>query len=552
MMLSQCLLEHRSFKLDHYSIPRLQPVMRADYVQNGEIYQIEQVGPHLYYFFPPGSSILSVPFVLLANVFGSSTINPDQTFSLDGETKIEALLAAFLMAVLAAIFFCTARLLLPIHYSLLVTLGGAVGTQIFSTASRAMFTDTWAVLLLSVVGFCLLAAETARTRLRPVLLATLLAWAYVVYPSYVVHVAGISLYLVFVFDRRQLLAYAVTGIGWAVALVGYSWYNFGQLLPNYFRPGRLTFRQFWTALPGNLISPSRGFLVFVPTVIFIAYLLVRFRRQLKHRRLAFLAIAATAAQLIVISGFDHWWGGHSYGPRLMTSSVPWLVLLSTLGLDAMLTSQKVPRFELIAASLAGLFLLTASIFINERGANARETATWNMLPENVDLHPERIWDWRQPQFLAGLLAPPFPPNVPLLENKIDFTASESEKYLWYGWSIAERESRWTGATHATIIFSVADTKSLNLKIRMAPFVAPGRLDQQRLIIRLNGQTLFSELLRAQELTDYTVSLPARYLNTRNVLDFEIPGAVSPASLGLNKDERQIGIRVASIAIEPAQ
>ena len=533
MMLSQCLIDHHSFQLDHYAVPRLPALQRGDYVQNGDIYQIEQVGPHLYYFFPPGSSILSTPFVLLANAFGTSAVKPDNSFNLPGETKIESLLAAFLMAALAAIFFYMARLLLPVSYSLLVTLGGALGTQIWSTASRAMFTDTWAVLLLSIVVFSVLAYETKGTRLRPVLLASLLAWSYFVYPSYAVHVAAISLYLLFIFKRRQLITYVSTGIGWASGFVIYSWHNFGQLLPNYFRPGRLLFGKFWTALPGNLISPSRGLLIFVPAVMFVAYLLIRFRRQLPNKRLVVLAIAAMVSHLIVISGFDHWWGGHSYGPRLMTAFVPWLVLLSILGLSAMLKSRMagtgVARFERLATSAIGIVLLAAGIFIHARGALSPATSIWNSLPENVDLNPERIWDWRQPQFLAGLIPPPFPPNVPLLEKNtsIDFTTRDAEKYLWYGWSIAEPESRWTNATHATIFFSLDEIAPLTLQLKMAPFLVPGKLSKQRVTVRLNGRTLATLPLKNSELADYSLSLPADSLRARNVLDFQVLGSFMP-------------------------
>jgi len=555
MMVSQCLLEHRSFQLDHYAVPRLPALVREDYVQNGDIYQIEQVGPHLYYFFPPGSSILSTPFVLLAKAFGISTVNPDNSFNLAGETKIESLLAAFLMAVLAAIFFYLARLLLPLVSSLLVTLGGALGTQIWSTASRAMFTDTWAVLLLSLVVFSLLAHETKQTRLRPMLLASLLAWSYLVYPSYAVHVLAISLYLLFMLSWRQLILYVLTGVGWAASLIMYSWHNFGQLLPNYFRPGRLSFGKFWTALPGNLISPSRGFLVFVPAAIFVAYLLVRFRRQVPHLRLLVLAISALLSQLIVISGFDHWWGGHSYGPRLMTGFVPWLVLLATLGLSALLKSQANPpgigRFEIVVTRVVGLALLSASIFIHARGAISPATSIWNSLPENVDLKPERIWDWRQPQFLAGLIPPPFPPNLPLLDanSTIDFTTGEADKYLWYGWSIVEPEGRWTTVTHATMIFSLREIRPLRLRIRLAPFLVPGKLDEQKLTCRLNEKVLVTLSLRNSELADYELSLPAEQLRTKNILDFEVPGAAAPASFGIGPDHRQLGIRVAAIAVE---
>src|SRR5436190_5735025 len=550
MMLSQCLIQYRSFQLDHYAIPRLEALQRGDYVQNGDIYQIEQVGPHVYYFFPPGSSVLSAPFVLLANAFGISAVKPDKSFNLPGETKIESLLAAFLMAALSAIFFYTARLLLPIRYSLLVTLTGALGTQIWSTASRAMFTDTWAVLLLGLVIFCLLAHETRGTKLRPVLLGTLLAWAYFVYPSYAVHVAAISVYLLFVFNKRELIAYILTGVTWAAGLVLYSWHNFEKVLPSYFRPGRLLFGKFWTALPGNLISPSRGFLIFVPTAIFVGYLLIRFHRRLSNKRLVLLAVTAMTAQLIVISGFDHWWGGHSYGPRLMTAFGPWLVLLATLGLKAMREST-ISIGERVAMRALGLVLLAAGFFIHARGANAAATSVWNSLPENVDLKPERIWDWRQPQFLAGLIPPPFPPNVPLLESnaRIDFTTRDAEKYLWYGWSIAEPQSRWTSATHATMIFSLTEIRPLNLKITMAPFVVPGKLDEQRVTFKLNGWILTTLPLRNSELADYRLSLPVEYLHAKNILDFQILGATTPASLGIGLDQRQLGIRVASIEVE---
>jgi hypothetical protein len=554
MMLTQCLIEHRSFKLDHYAVPRLQPVVRGDYVQNGDIYQIEQIGPHLYYFFPPGSSVLSIPFVALGKLFGLSAVKPDGSFNLAGETKIELLLAALLMSVLAAVFFYTARLLLPVYPGILVTIGGALGTQIWSTASRAMFTDTWAVLLLGVVIYCLLANAARGTRLRPVLMASLLAWTYFVYPSYAVHIIAISLYLFSVLNKRQSIEYIATGMVWAAGLVAYSWYNFGALLPNYFRPGRLLFGKFWTALPGNLISPSRGFVIFVPAVIFIAYALIRYRRFVPHPRLAAAGIAAMLAQLITISGFDHWWGGHSYGPRLMTASVPWLVLLATLGLSAMRESKErlqLGRFEWIATSIIGLLLLAASIFINARGALSPATNIWNSLPENVDVKPERIWDWRQPQFLAGLIPPPFPPVVPLVESRtrIDFSSHEADKYLWYGWSIPEPQSRWSSGANATMIFALNANKPQKLNLRMAAFIVPEKLDEQRVTIRLNGGTLTTLSLRSAELADYSLSLPSNDLRARNVLEFHIPSAATPASLGVSEDQRQLGIRVALVEFE---
>jgi len=40
------------------------------------------------------------------------------------------------------------------------------------------------------------------------------------------------------------------------------------------------------------------------------------------------------------------------------------------------------------------------VAINARGAADSATARWNITPVNVDEHPERLWDWEHPQFLA--------------------------------------------------------------------------------------------------------------------------------------------------------
>src|SRR5436190_23494129 len=139
MLLSQDLLEHRSFVLDHYAIPRHKPQFQYNTIMNGNIHQIEIQNNHFYYYFPPGTSVLSVPFVGVMKLFGISSANPDKTYNPESEITIEVTLAALLMAGLAAIIFLTARLVLPLSSSVIITLGAAFGTQMWSTASRAMW-----------------------------------------------------------------------------------------------------------------------------------------------------------------------------------------------------------------------------------------------------------------------------------------------------------------------------------------------------------------------------------------------------------------------------
>jgi hypothetical protein len=412
MLVSQSLIDHGSFQLDAYALPRYEPVWHGYYYKNGPVYQLEIARGHIYYHLPPGSSILSAPFVAVLNVFGVSAARPDGTYDPQGEVKIEAGLAALLMAALAVIFFYTARLLLPLWWSVVVALGGALGTQVYSTASRALWSETWGILLLGIVIYLLLRNELGKREFNPILLATLLSWMYFVRATFSVHIFAITIYLL-IFHRRLFLRYTITGAAWLAGFVLYSWLNFGQLLPNYYRASRLQFDVFWEALAGNLVSPARGLLVYVPVLFFVAFMLARYRRHLAHQRLAWLSLAIIIGQLVVVSSFNHWWGGHSFGPRFTTGLVPWFVLLGILGTSAMLKWREergatASRAGWRAQLACGVLLLLMSAFINTRGATSHATWLWNMRPLEIDQHPERLWDWSQPQFLAGIMPRPQP------------------------------------------------------------------------------------------------------------------------------------------------
>jgi hypothetical protein len=416
MLLSQSLLSHRSFTLDDYALPRYEPVWHGYYFKNGPVYQLEITRGHLYYHLPPGSSILSAPFVAVFNLLGISAANTDGTYDHRGEVVIESALAALLMALLSVIFFYTARLLLSVKWSVVIAFGGALGTQVYSTASRALWSETWGILLLGIVIFLLLRSETSKGRFNPVLLATLLSWMYFVRPTFSVHIIAITVYL-FIYHRRLILSYVMTGATWLGLFLLYSWSHFGQLLPNYYRASRLQFDTFWEALAGNLISPSRGLLIYVPSLFFVAYLLARYRRHLVHQQLVLLSLAIIAGHLVVVSSFSHWWGGHSFGPRFTTGLVPWFVLLGILGLKAMLirheqAAQSSTRTGWRVQLACGALLLLMSAFINTRGAASHATWLWNMRPLEIDQHPERLWDWSQPQFLAGILPTPQAKETP--------------------------------------------------------------------------------------------------------------------------------------------
>ncbi len=538
MLASQSLLEHHTFVLDQYAIPRSS-------IKEGDIYQVELVNDHIYYVFPIGSSVLSVPYVAILKKLGISPSNPDGSYNPRGESIIQTSLAAILMAALAAIFFYTSRLLLPPGWSIVVAFGGALGTQVWSTASRGLWSHTWEILLLGIVVYLVLAAETGGRRMNPVVMASLLAWSYFARPSSSVFIVALSLYI-FLYHREIFFRYALTGAAWFAGFIAYSWHNFRRVLPLYYLM-RSLYRDYWSSFANNLVGPSRGLLIYVPVLLFVAYLLVRYWKYVELPRLVWLALAVVLVHLIVAAWY---WAGHSYGPRYTTDLVPWFVLLAVLGLQAMLRWRAIHRAQLTVLNwnvtlVIGAVLLAMSVFANARGAVSLDTWRWNVLPVSVDKAHGRLWDWSDPQFLAGLLPPPPPHNFPLVKGKtkIDFTDPEADKYLWYGWSGPERQFRWTDGHEAAIIFALAEIKDLALEIKLGPFLAPGKLDEQQLEISLNGRAVKRLALKESAAAVYILVLPKEALGEKNILRLRMPDAASPRSMGVSEDGRRLGVRV---------
>lgn len=398
MFLSETLLRRGTFEIAPQSIPRLRPFAHPGIVGNGYPYQLEVVNGKLMYGYPLGSSILSLPFVALMNGVGVSTLTADGKYNEANEKFIEAALAALLMAALTVIFLRTALILLPLSWSIVLSLGGALSTQVWSTASRALWSHTWQIFILGVVAYLLLSEEESETRMGPVILATLAAWAYFVRPTSSIPIAAISVYVA-LYRRDRFIAYAITGTMWATAFLAFSRIVYGRPIPGYYVP-LLTPAHFWKALAADLVSPSRGLFVFVPGAAFVLFLIAYYWRTLPCWRLALLSLSIIVTHLVVISLNPGWWGGHSYGARLVTDILPWFFLLAVLGCRCLLDepSSALKRSLVVV----GLLTIFVGALMNGHGARSRQANDWVNQPSDIDQQPDRVWDWSNPQFLAAI------------------------------------------------------------------------------------------------------------------------------------------------------
>lgn len=555
MMVSQSLIENGTTRLDRYNIKKSEPFSKPGVVSSGYPYQIEVVQDKLHYYFPHGTSVLSAPFVAILNVFGLSAVNEGGAYDFRGEERIEIILAAFLISIAATIFYFTSRLSLNKPLSLAVALTGAFATPLLSTASRAMWAHTWLLVLLSSIIFLVWRSIRDKKSPNPILLATLVAWMYFVRPTSSISIIAVSM-LVLIYFRPIFITYCLIGLAWLAGFLFYSQYNFGTFLPSYYSAGRIGSETFLVALAGNMISPSRGLLIYSPFIFSTIVALIVFRRYVQKKSLVFISVATIVLHWIVVSGFPHWWGGHSYGPRFMTDVVPWVILIAIMAIQAVGVREKVndewaaSGLSSIRAHTTGVVILVAiSIFMHVRGAYSHDTSAWNSHPSNIDLHSERLWDWHYPQFLAGLLDPGPISDFPRFKSgePVYLNDSTAESYLVSGWSGAEPNFRWSEKNVARFGFKSSTGRPIAIALNLAPFVTASH-DKQRLRIEANNEFIAEFVLGEQALSEIRFVIPHSLVKDSNLISLHIPDAISPKVLKISEDGRNLGIAVYSITI----
>jgi hypothetical protein len=118
--------------------------------------------------------------------------------------------------------------------------------------------------------------------------------------------------------------------------------------------------------------------------------------------LGFVAVAAGVG-ILTVAQFAVWWGGHSFGPRLLTDVLPALVLGLVPVWDATWRSGLGRWLFLAAFVVSGLVQAVGAFYYP-----SLRPVEWNASPVDVDHAHERLWEWRDPQILRLLRNGPTP------------------------------------------------------------------------------------------------------------------------------------------------
>jgi hypothetical protein len=82
-----------------------------------------------------------------------------------------------------------------------------------------------------------------------------------------------------------------------------------------------------------------------------------------------------------------------------------------------------------------------------------------------------------------------------------------------------------------------------VRIHLAPFLAPGKINVQHVKIALNDRRLTELTISDPAPRDYAISLPRELLKERNVLKLEMPDAQSPQKAGAGSDPRPRALNI---------
>jgi hypothetical protein len=322
--------------------------------------------------YPILPGLLNVPIYAVAGALGVDLYDQRIRLSMISAALISALSVAFL-------FLALDHLVRRRSTAVLLAAAYAFGTCAWSVASRGMFQHGPSLLLQSIALWLLARGDRASAAWSGLFLGL----AVVNRPTNLLVAAPLAAIVCWKHRRRALAFCTLAAVPlllramYARAYWG-SPFSLAQADPF---PAVSNFGgNAARGLAGLLASPSRGLLVYSPIFLFVA-LAIRPAWRSRRQQPLFLALLAGAlAILLVTSKWTIWWGGHSYGYRLLIEMLPALILLLALAWENAVRDRPVWKAAFLAC-------LGWSVFLQAFGARHQPTG----FNQKLDEDPSVLW-----------------------------------------------------------------------------------------------------------------------------------------------------------------
>lgn len=341
---------------------------------------------HICSIFPPGMALLALPVFAPAVWAGVSPGDTATLFYLGhlAAAIAEAIATLLLMSLMARFVGGRPALLLALLY--------ALGTSVRTVASQALWQHAGVHLFLTLALWLVL-HEGPISLARELFAGLALGLAGVVRQTAVLAVVGLS-------GLRHFPLVALAAAAGLAPLLVYNAIAFGDAFEQGY--GAKPFdTQIATGLYGLLASPSRGLLVYEPYVAFAFLALgLAWRHEGQVARRFRILGLVWIASLGLYASYAEWWGGRVFGPRFLDDQAPILFAALAWGIGrAGILSARWQRVLFSVLALWSLVLFNAAALVYD--------LRWDTVPLNVNVHPERLLDWHDPQWLAVITSLPF-------------------------------------------------------------------------------------------------------------------------------------------------
>jgi hypothetical protein len=387
---------------------------------------VEAPNGHLTSVFPIGAALLTFPIFsgLYAVRIMRAGPPPILVPSFEDERHRDEKLAAAIIAA-AAVVMCyfAARSYATPFAAGIATFGFGFGGEMWTIGAQGLWQHGPVNLVLLSAVFATLSANVNPDRHVRTWLAVagLCAGSLpVIRPTAVLFTIAIA---IFVMTAPRLRARALwfglpaavglaPGLAWNAAFFHSFSGGYGADLQMYdFAPAHVS-----TALVGLFASPSRGWLIFSPIVVFsFAGILRAAREGTQPARLIVLLGSACGLLFLNYGLYGGWIGGHCFGPRFLTDASGVMALALPFVLPPSLGHLR--RAGSGTTALAGLFVFALVLSTGVQFVGSYSGAAgpvWNAIPVDVAVEPARIWALKDNQIernARGLFyryAPVFP------------------------------------------------------------------------------------------------------------------------------------------------
>jgi hypothetical protein len=257
------------------------------------------------------------------------------------------------------------------------------------------------LMLTMALSLILLAKYHPRYKAQVIpLLGIPLAFSYISRPTNSIPIIFLTLFIALRY-RKYFLRYCLWSLVVVLPFVLVNVSVYHKILPPYYTLKKVSASPYYLeALAGTLISPSRGLFIYSPIFLFSLYgvFLKIKRRQIEILDLCIIVIICL--HWLVISSHRHWWGGNSYGPRYFADMIPFFLYFLIPPLLEFSRSREGRNVIMVILFCSCVAL---SFVIHYRGATSEDVYRWNLVPKDINKAPSRNWDWRDVQFLRGIL-----------------------------------------------------------------------------------------------------------------------------------------------------